>query len=173
MEQILLSVGSKKSPITGDKFDPLTKDYKKKKQNDGLQGVANLESSGDMLDALDYRVTKDGLEIGVFGADAPKADGHNNLSGNSLLPTRQFLPNEGEGFISSIEREVERIILDAVADDIKPDPSLLKLIETKSELYDYLMPLFGLDSRNETRLAVLRSDRWSKVLNRLGLLGML
>jgi hypothetical protein len=173
VEQILSKVASRKSPVTGDSFDKLSDDYKKKKQAEGLSGVPNLESSGDMLDALDYRVTSRGIEIGVFGDDAPKADGHNNLSGNSQLPERRFIPAVGEGFMPSIEREVERIIADAVAESAEPDVRALGSIESKTELYDYLMPIFGLTTRTETRLAVLRSDRWIAALSRLGLLSKL
>lgn len=126
-----------------------------------------------MLDSVDFKITKTGLEIGVFGPDAPKADGHNNLSGESKLPERRFIPAEGEGFISSIEREIDRIIADSVAEDTSPDVSELNNITTKKALYDYLTPLFGLSSRAETKLAVLRSERWTRVLGRLELLDML
>jgi len=166
-------VASKTSPVTGEKFQTLSKEYKKTKQANGLNGVADLQFSGDMLDSLDFNVTKTGIEIGVFGVDAPKADGHNNLSGDSKLPTRQFIPAEGEGFVSSIEREVDRIIADAVSKDSKPDLSTLGLIESKAELYAYITPLFGLASRSEVRLAVLRSDVWTRALSDLGLLGLL
>lgn len=173
MEQILLSVAARKSPVTGDSFDPLSKEYKAKKTGEGLAGVPNLELSGDMLDALDFRVTSDGIEIGVFGEDAPKADGHNNLSGKSLLPTRRFIPEEGESFTSSIEDEVNRIISDAIGEENAPDLDTLEEIESKTDLYDYLIPIFGLGSRTETKLAVLRSDRWTRTLTRLGLLRLL
>lgn len=168
-----MKVASRKSPVTGDSFDPLSKDYKAKKQDEGLPGVPNLEQSGEMLDSLDYRVTSTGIEIGVFGEAAPRADGHNNLSGDSMLPTRRFIPAAGEGFMPSIEREVERIIADAVAEEAEPDVTVLGSVETRSELYEYLTPIFGLSTRTETRLAVLRSDRWVRTLTRLGLLDLL
>lgn len=122
-----------------------------------------------MLDDLDFEVTADGIKIGVFGEGALRADGHNNLSGDSALPTRQFLPNTGEGFTSSIEREVDRIIADAVGDAAVPDAEL-EGIESPSELYAFLLPTFGVTSRSEARLAVLRSPKWYNVLSARGLL---
>ena len=167
---MLSRVAQRKSPVTGDTFPALSKDYRKEKVEDGFDGVPDLERSGDMLDALDYRVTSEGIEFGVFGADALKADGHNNLSGESLLPQRRFIPGEGEGFVSAIEREVNKIIADSIGDATEPDASTLGSITTKAALYDYLIPIFGLGTRTETRMAVLRSDRWTRILTRLGLI---
>jgi hypothetical protein len=170
VEQILLTVAEKKSPITGESFEALSKEYKAKKAAEGLSPIPNLELTGSMLDSLDFRVTSDGIEIGVFGDDAPKADGHNNLSGNSLLPTRRFIPEAGETFSSSIDDEVNRIIADAIGEENEPDVAELEEIDNATDLYDYLIPIFGLGSRTETKLAVLRSDRWTRILTRLGLL---
>jgi hypothetical protein len=159
--------------VTGEKFQPLSKEYKKKKQEEGLEGVPNLEESGDMLDSLDFKVTRDGIEIGIFGKDAPKADGHNNLSGDSILPERRFIPAIGEGFTTSIEKEVDRIIADAMAEESKPSKQELDSIETKSGLYNYLSEVFGLTSRSELRLVVLRSDAWLDALSDADLLDLL
>ena len=163
-------MASQRSPVTGERFAALSPDYRAKKTGSGLPGIANLEESGDMLDSLDYRITRDGIEFGVFGADAPKADGHNNLSGESLLPTRQFIPAEGEGFTSDIEKEVARIIADATA--VSPDDAedLLEVVDSSSSLYDVLRGAFNLESRAEIRSAVLRSTEWYETLIRTGLI---
>lgn len=170
MEQILRSVASRKSPITGEAFPALTPDYKEKKAALGLDPVPNLEQTGGMLDDLDFEVTRDGIKIGVFGEGALRADGHNNLSGESLLPERRFLPGEGQGFTPSIEREVERIIADFAGDDEEIPEYELEVVASSSDLYEVLMPVFGLGSRAETRLAVLRSPRWYERLAAMGLL---
>jgi hypothetical protein len=117
-----------------------------------------------MLDSLDFRVTDEGIEFGVFGSAAPRADGHNNLSGESRIPTRQFIPKEGEGFISSIEKEVARIIADATAVDPELATDFLEQVESPSELYTILGAAFNLDSRTEIRAAVLRSVAWYEKL---------
>jgi len=171
IEQILLDVAKRRSPVSGETFQPLTSDYRKKKQEEGGQGVPNLELSGDMLDELDYRLTEDGIEIGVFGSSAPKADGHNNLSGDSPLPTRQFIPDVGETFRPAIQNEVERIVADGKAESISESDieEFADDVRTPSELYDKLGTLLGLTSQTEIRKAVLRSPM---LFNWLGLYGL-
>ena len=170
VEQILRTVSQKKSPVTGEAFQALSPKYKEKKQAAGLPGVPNLEQSGGMLDDLDFEITSDGIKIGVFGEGALRADGHNNLSGDSMLPTRQFLPGEGEGFTASIEREIERIVADAAGSVVDVSDAELSDIGSPSELYAVLLPVFGVTSRSEARLAVLRSPKWYNVLSARGLL---
>ena len=49
LEQILLSVGQAKSPVEGESWPSLSKDYKEKKVSENLPGKANLEASGSLL----------------------------------------------------------------------------------------------------------------------------
>lgn len=103
-------MGDAKSPVTGRNFKALDKDYAKRKA-DVARPIANLELSGDMLDALDYEIKGNEIEIGIWGDEAPKADGHNNHSGDSSLPTRRFIPKQGEdNFRPSILQQVKSII---------------------------------------------------------------
>ena len=83
-EEILLSVGSAKSPIAGEKpsFDALSPSYKKFKKEQGRGGIPNLEFTGNMLDQLQAKVTSKGVEIGIVGGRAEIAENHNQLSGN-------------------------------------------------------------------------------------------
>lgn len=124
-----------------------------------------------MLDQLSYQITDEGIKIGVFGDAAPRADGHNNLSGRSELPLRRFLPAEGELFRDGIMREVERILADAAPEEISEDDFEQSFagVSTSSELYDRLGALFNLTSRSEIRRAVFRSPR---VFNLVGLFGL-
>lgn len=170
LEQILQKVQSKRSPVTGEAFPALSPGYKVEKAAMGLSPVPDLQQSGDMLDSLDFEITRTGIKIGVFGEAALRADGHNNLSGESSLPERRFLPAEDQGFTAEIEREVSRIVADSVAESADVPFDLLGGIESPSELYDVLIPVFGLGSRSETRLAVLRSPQWYNTLSMLGLL---
>lgn len=130
--------------------------------------MPNLELSGEMLDQLDYRVTDDGIEIGVYGDAAPRADGHNNLSGDSKIPTRRFIPAEGESFRDGIAREVDRILADAASEEVTEEQfvDLVEGVSSSSELYDRLGVIFNLSSRAEIRAAVLRSPL---IFNLLGL----
>ena len=85
--------------------------YKKIKDKESGVTVANLELTGDMLDALEVvrkRGTK--LSLQIEGDEAPKADGHNNHSGDSPLPERRFIPKDGETLRDTIWRDVKRIL---------------------------------------------------------------
>lgn len=159
-----MSVGESKSPLDGSRFKALSKDYKKQKQADGAPGTPNLDLKGQMLAALEYRETSTGIEIGVFGSQAPKADGHNNFSGDSLIPERRFLPGEGESFRPGIEKQVDAIIADAMGEGVTPSESLFSDVSSVSEFYDVLMDVFNVGTISEARNAVLRSPEWYNFL---------
>lgn len=174
VEQTLTSMNEKKSPVQGEgTFQPLSKLYKKKKLDEVGSGEANLEFDGVMKDELQFYPTKNGIEIGVYGERAGAADGHNNLSGKSHLPTRRFLPDEGQSYKKPIAAEVERIIADAIADEVSFKKSDFKGIETRTALYEKLGQIFGPMSRSELNLAVFRNEELTDLLADLGLLGLL
>ncbi len=122
-ESVLKSVSSGFSPVTGKEFKSLSKGYKKYKQSEGLPGKPNLEFSGDLLDSLIVeRVQKSGKEVlrlTVSDEEQGKADGHNNFSGQSLLPRRPFIPDEsrGENFIKEINQEISQLVSDAIDEE--------------------------------------------------------
>lgn len=174
VEQILLTVGSAKSPVIGEDWPQLSKDYKIKKKQEGLPAKANLEESGAMLNALDYKNTRNGIEIGIFGKEAWKADGHLKFSGEkNNIPQRRFIPAEGQSFKKEIESEIENMIADARVESEDFSKSDLKQIETKSELYTYLEDKFPDMSDSEIRFAVLRNPDLIKLLDDLDLLDLL
>ena len=110
---MLLDLGDGKSPVAGrGSFKKLNKEYAGE-QKDG-NTTANMELEGDMLDALLSKNRKgDKIEIGIFKAkEQGKADGHNNFSGKSTLPTRRFIPNEKERFKKRIRTGIKTIIND-------------------------------------------------------------
>jgi hypothetical protein len=101
-----------KTPVAGGSWErALSEGYKKQKQKDGGQGFANLELTGSLMDSVDYSVKSDTIEVGVWGSEAPKADGHNNFSGESKLPPREFIPNDdrGQTFKRDIVRGIRQI----------------------------------------------------------------
>ena len=110
VEAILSDVGDTRSPVTGRMFKKLSADYAEKKSEESSSPVANLELSGDMLDSLDFKVVGDKVEVGIWGSEADKADGHCNHSGKSDLPERRFIPAKGENFRPEIRGEVESIL---------------------------------------------------------------
>lgn len=109
---VLEYVGDAKSPVKGGPWKrTLSPAYKKIKGEESSSTVANLELTGDMLDALEVvrkRGTK--LSLQIEGEEAPKADGHNNHSGDSSLPERRFIPKGRETLRDNIWRDVKRIL---------------------------------------------------------------
>ena len=132
-----------------------------------------MELEGDLLDALTYKETQDGIEVGWFGTQAPKADGHNNFSGRSQIPQRRTIPGDGQDFIPSVEREVVKIIADHLAEANLPNEDDFNSVNTKSDLYEVLEEYFPGMSIPEMRLSVSRTAEWVDFLRDEGLLGFL
>ncbi len=171
VEQILLSLSSAKSPVSGETFPALSKLYKEKKVAEGGRPVPDLELRGDLKDALTFRPTENGLEIGFFDEQAGKADGHNNFSGESELPKRRFLPGEGQNFKQSIVREVDRIVAEKAGEAF--DKSDFRQVESSAELYDVLRGMYGGMSKSAIRETVAGSDKLLSILMDLDLMGYL
>lgn len=74
----------------------------------------NLELSGDMLDALDYKNVRDGIELSIYKkAEAEKAKTHQQ--GTDLVPQRRFIPStKGEQFITSITVSIKKMFVEAL-----------------------------------------------------------
>lgn len=106
--EILQYVGDGKSPVSGGAFKKsLSPEYKKIKDKISSADFANLELTGDMLDALEFRVEGNKIKIGVFDpTQIPKAYNHNV---GDTLPQRQFIPEQGEKFKSPIEKGMREI----------------------------------------------------------------
>lgn len=115
VNEILIYLQDGISPVQGyGKFQKLSDKYAKEMK--GGNKTPNLELDGDMLDALTYESRRGAeIEVGIFkGKEVPKADGHNNFSGDSKLPLRRFIPEENENFKSDIEDKIKTIIGDYV-----------------------------------------------------------
>jgi len=170
VEQTLISMNQKQSPVSGaGSFKALSPGYKKLKQAQVGSTEANLEFDGVLKDELTFEPAPFGISLGVYGERAGAADGHNNLSGKSSLPTRKFLPDEGEKYKAQIAREVERIVADIVAEEIKFKKSDFKDVTTKGELYAVLKTIFGEMSRAELNLSVFRNEELLDLLIELDL----
>lgn len=109
VDEILRSVSNGSSPVEGrGAFKKLNKLYAKLEK--GGDTNPNLELDGDMLDSLTFKETDAGIEVGIFqSSELGKADGHNNFSGKSKLPTRRFIPKGKEKFDESIQSELSGI----------------------------------------------------------------
>lgn len=175
VEQTIILGTQSKSPVQGaSNFKALTsKEYKLKKQKEVGNTKANLEFSGQMWDEFDYEPTDKGVAVGVYGERAPAADGHNNLSGKSSLPTRRSIPDVGQNYKKDIQKEVERIIADVIAEESTFKRKDFINITTKKALYDRLATIFGPMSRAELNLAVFRSEELTNLMKELDLVGLL
>lgn len=111
LEEVLNYVGQGRSPVSGGKWKRgLSPEYKKQKAKYSSALFANMELHGDMLDALEVVQNPKGkLELRVKGREADKADGHNNHTGRSSLPPREFIPKEGQTFKKPILDGIKRI----------------------------------------------------------------
>ena len=123
---ILADSSNQRSSVTGNRWKSLTsKEYIKLKGS----STANLRLQGDMMGSLkSKRRTGDNIEVGIFKSNQQgKADGHNNLSGLSALPRRQFIPDEDEEFRSGIIKEVNSA-LDLLRGDDQLEGALRRLL---------------------------------------------
>lgn len=125
-----------------------------------------------MLGSLDFKIVGDKIEIGVFGEDAGKADGHNNFSGKSKLPKRQFLPASGDKFNGRIQSIVDDAIQTYIADNTELEKKRLNEIESSKDLYAYLKEEFGDLSKQDLKALVLKS-KLSVDLDKFDLLELL
>lgn len=173
VEQVLSYVADVSTPVSGASYKKtLSKEYKKFKLEEVGSGEPNLDLTGEMLNSLDYKVQGEKIELGIFGEDAPKADGHNNFSGKSRLPERRFLPGEGQEFKGEIKRLVKETIETFKADTIQFTKEDLRAIDSKKELYDYLKEQLGDLPRPRLRELVLQSELAAE-LDAEDLLGLL
>ncbi len=112
-EQVLSYVGDAKSPVSGGKWKrSLSKSYKEYKSEFSSSTIANMELTGSMLDALEVVSVGGELELRIQGEEAAKADGHNNFSGSSNLPLREFIPKPSQTFKRDIIAGIRKIIQD-------------------------------------------------------------
>lgn len=174
VEQILESVADAKTPIQGGEYKrTLSKEYGKFKQEENGNNKANLDLTGEMLSSLDYKIEGNKIKLGIFDSvEAPKADGHNNFSGESKLPTRQFLPKEGQEFKSDIRSLLNETVA-AYKADIAPEDKLSQ-VESKSDLYEFLKDYIGSDfTRAELKSIALGSKKLTEILDDNDLLDLL
>lgn len=111
-ESVLSFIGDSRSPVNGRKFPLLNKEYAEKEH--GGNRVSHLELDGDLLDSIVVKRKGDALILTVTEDQQEKADGHNNFSGKSKLPLRQFIPKDGQNFAPEIREGIKSIIKDAI-----------------------------------------------------------
>jgi len=175
VDAVLIQVGNQKSPLKGLPWPKLSKKYKAFKLSKNLPGKANIEFSGKTLDAYKFKVKPSGnIELGVFGKKtAPIADGHNNISGDSKLPLRRWIPAEGDEFKPDIAEQAEKIVREAIAKGAKINKTSLKGVTTKAELLSVLRETFVGSSETQIIDAILAEPALLDELVELGLADLL
>lgn len=174
LETILQTVRKAESPVSGESWPVLDKEYKTHKREEGSTPEANMELHGTMLDSLTYRETPDGIELGFFDEEAWKADGHLKFSGKeNNTPKRRFIPAEGQRFKAEIEAGIEQIIADAMGDAAPVTPEDLRGVSSKAELYDQLQRFFPNLSTPLIKSTILRTPELVALLDELDLLDLL
>lgn len=117
VDSILEKLAKGDSPVSGENFKDLSKKYADKYK--GGNRNPNLELEGDLLAALGFETTSDGILVGIMDdSQRPKADGHNHFtsaSKNATAPKRRFIPGSSQNFKRDIQRGIQDII-DSFAD---------------------------------------------------------
>lgn len=169
VEQVLLAMSDGDSPVQGESFPALDRDYKKKKVAEGGQSIPDLEVSGDLKDALTFKATDEGIEVGFFGSQANKADGHLKFSDRENgIPQRRFLPAEGQRFKSDIADQIETLIADKAGDTF--DKSDFSSVESKGDLYDVLGEVYVGMSRARIKEIVAGNPELLDLLIEIGVM---
>lgn len=119
LESTLSDVGGLTSPVTGRRFKDLSPAYKERKKKEGGTPIPNLELDGDMLNGLNVKRSGSKLKTTVPASEQKKADGHNNFSGDSALPERNFIPDaaRGQTYRAEIRKGIKEIIRDRLEDE--------------------------------------------------------
>lgn len=172
--ETLSYMDAKSSPVQGGEYKKsLSPEYKKLKLKLVGNSEANLELSGALKSELDFKPTDVGIKMGVFGSSAGAADGHNNLSGQSTLPTRQFLPDVDQQYKRPIKSEIEKIVAEIIEEEAVFSKKDFSGIKTKQELYSKLSDIFGERTRAELLNIVINNEKLTGMLGDFNLLELL
>jgi hypothetical protein len=120
IEEILRNVGDGKSPVRGENWSKLNKDYADEFK--GGNRTPTMQLYGDLLDSLranTENLAQDKIKVGHFSdsGQAPKADGHNQHSFEAKLwasskefPKRRYIPEADQNFNVKIMAGVKDIL---------------------------------------------------------------
>jgi len=111
LDKVRSSAAASRSPVGRGKWkSSLSKDYAERVG----KTKANLKEEGDLMGSLRCNRVKDSdsVTLTILQGQNSKADGHNNMSGRSQLPSRQFIPNRDnkQSFTKDIKDGIKDII---------------------------------------------------------------
>lgn len=116
LDYILEQVDKGESPVKGGAWKKtLSKEYKAKKTAEGGKPYSDMLLEGDMLSALRAETRRGGkIWVGIDDpTEAAKADGHNNHSGDSQLPPREFIPKKDQVWKKPLLDDIKFLIDEA------------------------------------------------------------
>lgn len=145
LNESLRLISQGKSPVKGESFPKLSEEYAKREK--GGNTKPNLELEGDLLNAFEFKANPDNsIEIGIFdSSEVPKADGHNNFSGDSKLPKRRFIPKGDQEYTESIQKGIRDIINENEATQVAFRRSRAAIDNDVNNLSSFLSPT-GVDA---------------------------
>lgn len=116
LSEIELSLRSQISPVTGERFDKLTKEYAEQKMKKVGNKKANMRLTGEMLSNLQTDIKANAIEFKITNSKEKKK-AYNHTVGDTL-PRRPILPDDEKksgkysNFDESIKRGIKSIIND-------------------------------------------------------------
>lgn len=114
LKEIESSLNSQISPVTGEKFERLSDDYREFKMSKVGNKKANLKLKGDMIENLKSTIKRDSIEFKITDP-LQKKKAFNHTTGDTL-PRRPLLPDDEKrtgkysNFDDTIKRGVKSII---------------------------------------------------------------
>lgn len=111
IDEIEKTTMKKESTTKAERYEKLSKAYRKKKLASGKGGQPNLRLTDSMIDDLFSKNNTNGVEIKITDSlSKKKAENHNH---GVTVPKRQFLPTQsGKGFRRDIMKAVNAKIRD-------------------------------------------------------------
>jgi hypothetical protein len=170
LESVLDKVAEGVSPVAGERFPALSKEYRKRKIEEGAPPIPNLDLHGDLWESFSYELTDEGFKLGVFGAEAPKADGHFKFSGKEgTAPKRRAVPGEGQKFKAEIQDEAEAIVAQALAERVEPSRDDFEGIDSARDFWAAASAIFPDMTRPEIAFTILKTPRLKRFFESLDL----
>ena len=142
VDKMLDSLGGGNSPVKGESFKRLDKDYARREK--GGNRTPNLNLDGDLWDAITSEADGNNLIIGVDADEEGKSEGHNQLIKGEKhpLPKRRFIPSDSQKFKSPVNRLIQETLslftedISKVVNEVKRVPLVIPRVELK--LFDQL-----------------------------------
>ncbi len=162
--ETLSLIGEGKSPVKGERFKKLTKEYADKEK--GGNRTPTLELEGDLLEAFSVKPSKAGVKMKVAAGQSDKADGHNQLTSKAKawakknnFPKRRYIPGASQKLKPGIVKEIDSILDDFREPERVPTrPKVTPRAEEVDEVSVTIRDLFTEESIIDALIRELRGS---------------